>query len=349
MNLAITLGCNRRCAFCFAWREKEAASMSRERFEAALDLLVANGQRQVRLLGGEPTNHPDFVWMLDRTEERGLEAIVFTGGLLSHSLCDALLDRADRPMLLMINTAYPFSGAEALMQRRTLAALGGLCAAGLTIDRPAPALDFLLDLQAEFGLRPLIRLGLAHPALGRENRFLHPKHYRNVGRLVARFAGLAESREVGLEFDCGWTPCMFPDALPPGLASWRAALGQRCGPVLDLLPDGNLVSCFALGDDPRARGPLASPLADLRAAFAQRFATERTATVFPYCDECTWRWDHGCVGGCLAMALRMRRPFGIGHPFHAANRPPTTAAAMGDARYFESSVLTLETSTDGYA
>lgn len=316
MNLAITLNCNRRCAFCFTWRGDQAAVpfMSRVRFEAALDLLVRNGIQQARLLGGEPTTHPDFVWLLDRALDRGLEVVVFTGGLLPHALRDALRARADRPILLMINVAYPFQGVDATAQRRTLEALGPLCALGITIDRPAPELGFLLDLQAEYALHPLVRLGLAHPAGGRENRFLHPKKYRGVGQRVAGFAGLAESRGVAVEFDCGWIPCMFPDALPPALAGRRDALGQRCGPVLDLLPDGTLLSCFALADDPRARGPLGSPVDDLRCAFARRLATARAATVFPHCDECTWRREHGCVGGCLAMALRMRRPFGMGRP-----------------------------------
>jgi cyclic pyranopterin phosphate synthase len=178
---------------------------------------------------------------------------------------------------------------------------------GLNIHTPAVQLDFLLDLIQEFSLSPCLRLGLAHPCLDGTNHFLHPRHYPEVGRRVAAFAGRAHQSGVNLEFDCGFVPCMFP----PG--SWEAGgeaaadLGRRCNPILDVLPDGQVLPCYPLASLCRVPLPNDHDAAWLRAWFEERTRPYRPLGLFRECAVCPLREAGDCVGGCLAAALQRLR------------------------------------------
>ena len=68
-NISITSVCNRHCEFCFAGPTRNGidpvAHMPLHRFEEALDFLGRSGISEARLLGGEPTLHPDFDRVVD--------------------------------------------------------------------------------------------------------------------------------------------------------------------------------------------------------------------------------------------------------------------------------------------
>ena len=73
-NLAITTVCNQHCAYCFtvdhlgddlrsdgsSGKQPAAQFLSMDAFESRLEFLHRSGIEQVRLLGGEPTLHPQF-------------------------------------------------------------------------------------------------------------------------------------------------------------------------------------------------------------------------------------------------------------------------------------------------
>src|SRR4051812_18340244 len=86
-NLSITAKCNRDCSYCFALETLDALHLSEQAmswdvFERSLDFLERSGMDEARLLGGEPTIHPDFPRMLERALERGFRVLVFSGGLI---------------------------------------------------------------------------------------------------------------------------------------------------------------------------------------------------------------------------------------------------------------------------
>ena len=59
MNYIITNNCNKGCPYCFAHENRvndPNSFMSLEQFEK----LINKSKSQVKLLGGEPTQHPQF-------------------------------------------------------------------------------------------------------------------------------------------------------------------------------------------------------------------------------------------------------------------------------------------------
>ena len=83
-NLCITSLCNRSCSrYCFAGlnvmrRPDQAAHMDWTVFCTALDFIQRSTIDSVRILGGEPTLHPQFERMVEEVFSRGLKLTLFS-------------------------------------------------------------------------------------------------------------------------------------------------------------------------------------------------------------------------------------------------------------------------------
>lgn len=313
-NISITSACNRDCAYCFAGTRAGAAGraaghMPVHRFEAALDFLERSGITEVRLLGGEPTLHPDFGAIVDMVVSRGLSLVLFSGGLIPESALKTIESLPAASASLLLNVAAPLPGQplEPARIEEVCRRLGARVMLGVTIDSPAIRLEPLLDAIERHGLYRSVRLGLAQPSAWAANTYLHPRHYPEVGRRVADFALAAHARGVSLDFDCGWVPCMFAEGTMARLGSAAGNIGARCNPVLDLLPDGRVISCYPLAP----LGSLAlQPGLDAqraRAYFQIRRERSGPCLLTPDCDGCEWLANDACGGGCLSAALLRRR------------------------------------------
>ncbi len=74
-NLAISERCNLTCSYCFAadylgLRQARSQFMSLAQYDDLLDFLDRSGIDQVRLLGGEPTLHPQFDILIQKARAR---------------------------------------------------------------------------------------------------------------------------------------------------------------------------------------------------------------------------------------------------------------------------------------
>ena len=307
-NLALTSTCNRSCGFCFAADSMASrngeAHMSLATVEAAFDFLDRSSVPEARLLGGEPTLHPQFNAIVDRALVRGLQVLVFTGGFIPELALRRLeAVPADR-LAVLLNVIPPDAERSSATARQdeVLRRLGRRVMLGVTIDSPGVQLGFLLDLIDRFDLARSVRLGLAHPSMTGGNTYLHPRHYAEVGRRTSAFGLDALARGVALSFDCGWVPCMFPDGALEALGLTAKEMGLRCSPILDLLPDGRFISCYALAA--HATEALAGDAQSVRARFAARQQADRAFMLFKTCAACEWRARGACTGGCLSGSLR---------------------------------------------
>jgi MoaA/NifB/PqqE/SkfB family radical SAM enzyme len=313
-NICVTFACNRTCGYCFAQKTLESSGtapgsgphMSLETFRGALDFIERSGIAQARLLGGEPTLHPDFPALLEAVAERRLGLLVFSNGLMPGRALTAI--EAAPEVRVLINVADRGEPESTLERQRTVfERLGARIMPGYTIHDPGADLDFLLDLIREFGLARRVRLGLAHPSLQRVNTYLHPRGFEHVGVEIGRFASRAGREGVTLELDCGFVPCMFTDDALASLGRAAESLGTRCSPILDLLPDGRIIPChplsplFSIPLGPRDRAD------DLRKELSRRLEPYRALGVFRECSSCPFRGSGRCGGGCLATAMRRLR------------------------------------------
>jgi hypothetical protein len=317
-NLSLTASCNRACSFCFAADAMEshegATYLPLDVVESSFDFLTRSRIPEARLLGGEPTIHPDFDRIVDRALERGFRLLVFSGGLIPARALRKLESVPEHLLSVLVNVIAPGGRAsEIARQEEVFRRLGRRVILGVTIDAPAVELRFLLDLIERFDLGRTVRLGLGHPILEGGNSHVHPRHYPEVGRRTAEFGLAAQRHGVRLSFDCGWVPCMFPDGAMEALGLTSNEVGLRCNPILDLLPDGKFISCYPLATHAVEPLPLYSDAAAVRAAFIARQEPDRHFRLYKECETCDWRARGECTGGCLAASLRRvrRRQFDV--------------------------------------
>jgi len=84
-------------------------------------------------------------------------------------------------------------------------------------------------------------------------------------------------------------------------------IGMRCGPVVDILPEGDCISCYALSRFLRLPLPSEGNLNDLVSCFNDKLSSALPLGVFRECLECWYRQQGVCNGGCRSRrALRLR-------------------------------------------
>jgi hypothetical protein len=333
-NISVTGDCNMACSYCFAREALEhlapGRAMPRETFATALACLARSGVDEVRLLGGEPTLHPQFDEFVDVAMATGRRLVIFSNGLVRREAFDKLCDLAPERVLVVVNASawLETPGAKPADVRDTLRALGQRAMLGINLHTRGSRLDGLLDMIRDLHLRPSLRLGLAHPILGGANRALHPKAYRQVGRSVSALARRATDRGVRLDFDCGFVPCMFEEPELPALDVVLSECGKRCNPLPDILPDGHVIACYPLARLGTLKLDDTSTVDDLRRRFETILAPYEGLGVFPECSACARLRERRCLGGCRAAALRRLAP-----PHFKRIAPPhSVASSWAEAR-----------------
>lgn len=305
-NVALNTVCNRSCSYCFAVDagNHKPNEMSLEEFASALQLLKRSGMKEVRLLGGEPTLHSKFSEIIARVMVEGMNALVFSGGIIPARSMQVLNDAPMERLALLINLIRPGEDTRLEgIQGKLFEQLGPKIIPGINIPVPGLSLDFILEWIERFNFQKAVRLGIAHPIFRGENQFLHPRHYREVGRRVAEFGERAQAAGIHLEFDCGWVPCMFPEGALSKLNLGPNDVGLRCNPIVDILPGGDAISCFALSNHARLPTRAFQNVDEVRARFSALQNWDRPLTLFRECDNCAWRARGECSGGCLSGSL----------------------------------------------
>jgi sulfatase maturation enzyme AslB (radical SAM superfamily) len=300
----LTETCNKSCSYCFAQEHLQGDDprwMREQTWIDYLDLLNRSGQREARLVGGEPTLHPEFSRFVDLARERDHKLVVFSNGLMPERALQALARLPESQCLVIMNCHEPVdrNRGELQRQREVIQALPQRVALGYNIHRLPFSMDFLLELYTELPLIDVLRVGLALPIVGGANVRLAPHQYPIAGAQLGRFARKATSIGLRLELDCGFVRCMFDveasDALVANGASW----GSHCAPILDVSDTGMVSHCFALGTT--GETPLESKSsAELVQHFQQTLSGIRSAGIYPECADCRFRARGECTAGCLA-------------------------------------------------
>jgi MoaA/NifB/PqqE/SkfB family radical SAM enzyme len=89
----ITRSCNLCCSYCYIRANRDQPHVP---LAAALEMAAFLGHKglmEVRLTGGEPTNHPDFLEILDAFLAAGVYVSVSTNGMVSRDTLDGLANR----------------------------------------------------------------------------------------------------------------------------------------------------------------------------------------------------------------------------------------------------------------
>jgi radical SAM protein with 4Fe4S-binding SPASM domain len=307
-NLSINNSCNRKCVYCFAndtRNEFGKASMNNETYHKALDYLQRSGLKQVRLLGGEPTLHPQFKSFVKKALERNFDIMLFTNGLISDEILDFLISIPEGKLSILLNTIHPSESDKTAMKRQQLimTKLGRVTIPGINIYNAKQELDYLVEYVIRYNLKKEIRLGISHSVLSRNNTFLHPKEYRKIGYNIALFKQETGEKGIALGFDCGFVPCMFPEKYFDLLAEELKKAGNCCHPIIDLLTDGSFIACYPLNNFQKIKIQDQMLAGELIKAFDESLLPYKGIGIYPYCSTCPL-FNIRCNGGCMSYRIQ---------------------------------------------
>lgn len=313
MNILITNACARRCPFCFA-RSKigqvgeggSAHHMSLEQIDLLMDFLERSGDKRLRLLGGEPSMHPQLEEIVRRAFARGFRVHLFSNCMMPGKVADFLAALPQEQLSLLANVSVNEHDTPQQKERvdYALSVLGPRVQLGITVTAPDFEWRYLVGLINRYRLRRRIRIGIAQPIVGQDNAYLPPGQYRETGRALAAMALACEREDILIGFDCGLTLCMFSDEEFAILARCSEGFKSVCQPIVDVGPDLQCWHCFPLSTvlnvvlrDYDNRSTLAED-------FRKKVAPYKSFGCMPKCMHCVYLRRGQCSGGCLAHAMQ---------------------------------------------
>jgi Radical SAM superfamily/4Fe-4S single cluster domain len=315
LNLIVTTRCNRACSYCFAQSKSredgESPGATRtdvtiEEVETYLAFLESGSIREMKILGGEPTLHPELERILDCGLSRGFDITVFTNGLWNGAARDLFRDEKTANVGFIFNINEPSVTPEAEAKRvgesLTIAGKRGSC--GFNICHPGFDLTFLGDLIARHGLGRTIRLGLASPIAGADNVHIAPKEMPGIGSSLVRQLEILEQGDVLGELDCGFPVCMFTTEELGRLRLVARTAESACEFPVDIGPGLLAWPCFPLSTVTRTDLRAYETPGKLLAAYEDALTPFRCFGMMDDCLTCKYRIRGQCCGGCLAHAVR---------------------------------------------
>jgi coproporphyrinogen III oxidase-like Fe-S oxidoreductase len=319
-NLIITGYCNRNCSYCFASGVRNSDSfkkneMSLSHFIQNMGLLKNSEVNELRLLGGEPSLHPEFLSFIRHGLDEGFNIHVFSNGLVRKDILSEIAMLPDDKIKFCINSIEPSNSSnDFIKQEKTLAVLGKKAGLGVNIYHAGQNLNYLIPLIEQHKLSPEIRLGIAHPIVPPDNQYLQPKFYRVIGNQLVQLINDASRKNIRLNFDCGFVPCMFPEEVKNTIKEHFKDIGRRCNPLPDILWDRHAISCFPLID--------AIGIIDLNeyrntkeiiSVFLEKLKPFQSTGIFPHCAKCELFNTRECFGGCRAYVINRFKRIKVDH------------------------------------
>ena len=273
-NMIITGKCSKNCSFCFT---EEEARKENKYEHMTLDYIKDITERYeykkrgftLKLLGGEPTEHPDFIEIIEYAKKAQIPVYLISNLLFGPKVQQAILANIDIFKNFLVNGAelteknrMPlFSKNFNKISRKFAFSKRGSkkrFALALTIPEEGfEEIDFTgylneLKRSLDFNNLGCIRLGL-----GLSGTYL--LHNKALGDKVAEVVRFNIANNLDTQFDCQFPPCIFREELfeeleSPKFSLWQTVTqdpdaktfpGGVCHEAAyDLLPDESLLYCY---------------------------------------------------------------------------------------------------------
>ncbi|MBF0345853.1 MAG: radical SAM protein [Nitrospirae bacterium] len=319
-NILLTQRCVRTCPYCFAKKHMSASQpddmLSWENLIYIADLIENSGGRNISFLGGEPTLHPRFIDFAMYLIERNFNIMVFTSGIMSEKILhESIAVFANVPkerlsFVCNLNDPKQSPFAETEIVKCFLEQFGHRTCGGFNIYQNDFEMDFLFQYISRYGLKRTIRLGMAHPIPTAKNKFIDIDEMKNIIDRLFIYAPTMERLRIKLDFDCGFTMCLLNDTQLGWL--YRLTGGGvkfGCGPAIDIGSDMSVWSCFPMSSFHKRSVYEFDSIHEIRNFYMDihRKVRMEVAGIFEECDECRYREEGSCQGGCLGhMLLRFQ-------------------------------------------
>ena len=317
MNLVITNQCPRKCSFCFAQsrvggvENKETKDfMPKESVYRIMEFLAKTDNKNLRLLGGEPTLHPDIMEIVEKAIKDDFHVHIFTNGIMSTAVANFLGDLPYEKLSVLCNVSPQAEDTEP-QKERIKYALGKLekkAQLGITLTSKEFEYEFLFDMIDRFKLQKRIRIGIAQPIVGKDNSYLLPSDYRETGKAIVKMAQECIKKDILIGFDCGLTLCMFSEEEIGIITKCTEGFRILCRPILDIGPNMDIWHCFPMSEVLNTHLDKFQTRNEIVNYFEKIVAPYKNIGCMPECLTCDYLRRGQCSGGCLAHTINSFNP-----------------------------------------
>jgi len=312
MNILFTNFCNRSCPYCFAKgklnsvKKLKESYMSLRNLKIVIKFLKKSKQKDIGIIGGEPTLHPMFKEAIKMLLDEGFFITIYSNGIINRNIVEFLnnIDRKRWNMLLNINQLKSYAQIEWVKIIRTMRTLHRQIELGFTIYKINFDMDFIINLIKKYNLRRRTRVGLANPIWGQNNKYLSLKSYKKVAPKIVQFAKKCNDLNILLNFDCGFTLCSFTKKECGELFYYNSSLSIECSPIIDVGPDLTVWRCFSTSMIWNKKLTDFKDLQQIHDFYNNKFATFCKMGTMNKCFKCKHLKRGQCGGGCLGYTLK---------------------------------------------
>jgi hypothetical protein len=316
MNLIVTDVCNRNCPYCFAESKLNRSQskkklLNKDRFISIknylvyLNFLKKSRDTQLKLLGGEPTQHPRFIEMVTMALEQDFDLVIFTNGLWGSEVLNFFRKGIHPKVRFVFNINEPAvrTKNETALQKKSLEIVGKQAKCGFNIFRKDFDLLFLGDIIEKYSLEKTIRLGLACPIANTGNEYIPNEDLKTTGTRLAAQLRQLEKRDIVGAFDCGFPLCMFSENELGSIILTTDGIKSLCNPIIDVGMDLMAWPCFPLSNILNVSILEYETVDELKSFYGKKLKYFRQFGSQEDCLDCKYRKRAQCSGGCLSRGL----------------------------------------------
>lgn len=267
MNILLNNYCNLQCPYCFANEviQQDKHNMSFTDFVYVLNFLKKSRDPNVRLIGGEPTLHPNFLDFVDIVAQDELfkHLHIFTNGTFKVQIRDKLINiqKTQKEVSLLLNLNSPkntnireeqyYHILDNIKHMNNIRNLS--ITLGINIFKQDQDVEYIVELSKRYGFKK-IRWTIVSPNTDVLKHINMIEYFMGLKDQQMRFLGSCIQNDIEQSLDCNQMPyCTFTDEEVKYLQMMMPdviARPRTCSPVLDVKPNLEVIRCFMFQDKP---------------------------------------------------------------------------------------------------
>lgn len=329
MNFVINGTCAKGCSFCFTKEDARTKHTLGEMDIQMIDKLIdhyglINSPEEITILGGEPTQHPNFIGILDHLFAKGLKINLVSNFLFGPKIKDYIIENIRRIRWVFPNAAeLNEKNRIVLFKKNYLEIYNAYLNSWGFEDHPRLYLaltmstdwkerqhyEYIKWLYHELdGKINAIRVGLDLTSTFLVNN-------KEMGSELTKILKFGKYNDIKITSDCQVPPCLWEGKTKGsvlensmGFATFKIPEYETvCGFMpLDVFPDGSSIHCYPLEDKVKLPNVLEitgkTPILALREEFDNLYIQNHKQYSLPKdCLECHFYKTqcNGICGGCL--------------------------------------------------
>lgn len=319
MNLIITKRCNKGCPYCFATTARNETlpddwDMSFETFQELLDKM--GPEDSPKLLGGEPTQHPEFKRFVDELTNRKIKFTLISNFLFNDDMTDFIIETLKKQQVSFLINSTNLNDVKGRKEKfvknynriyeflyQSDAEEGMSC--GFTFENDKPwtyYVDYLQELNNSLLGIERLRLSIANPETKKEDYFFINNHELGTKFITV----IKKALELGITpaLDCIIYPCLFENK-----EEWKYIkkflnnVRTKCvGCPNDIFPDKTASFCYPTKNSVKVNTEKYDSIQEIRNDLEMRHKIITMKQTLPKpCINCPFRAADMCGGPCLAF------------------------------------------------